>query len=81
MQDYAAMNKAYVELIPDPKPARTCVAVAELPMGTDVCNNHMADAQHLLNANTGRDRMYSPSVSMFAAVPCIRTRTKDESRH
>ena len=30
------MNKVYTEMIPDPKPARTCVAVAELPMGTDV---------------------------------------------
>ena len=37
MQDYAAMNNVYLEMIPDPKPARTCVAVAELPMGTDVC--------------------------------------------
>lgn len=36
MQDYAAMNHAYTEMIPDPKPARTCVAVADLPMGTDV---------------------------------------------
>ena len=26
-----------LELIPDPKPARTCVAVKELPFGTDVC--------------------------------------------
>lgn len=37
MQDYAAMNKVYTDMIPDPKPARTCVAVAELPFGTDVC--------------------------------------------
>lgn len=36
MDDYAAMNKVYTEIIPDPKPARTCVAVAQLPMGTDV---------------------------------------------
>lgn len=37
MQDYAAMNNVYTEMIPDPKPARTCVAVAALPFGTDVC--------------------------------------------
>ncbi|KIV96638.1 hypothetical protein PV10_00476 [Exophiala mesophila] len=36
MENYAAVNKAYLELIPDPKPARTCVAVKELPFGTDV---------------------------------------------
>ena len=36
MQDYAAMNKVYLELIPEPRPARTCVAVADLPFGTDV---------------------------------------------
>ncbi|KAK5942274.1 hypothetical protein PMZ80_004837 [Knufia obscura] len=44
MQDYAAMNHAYTEMIPDPKPARTCVAVADLPMGTDVeieCTAHL----------------------------------------
>ncbi|KAK5075579.1 hypothetical protein LTS08_001354 [Lithohypha guttulata] len=44
MQDYAAMNKVYTEMIPDPKPARTCVAVAELPMKTDVeieCTAHL----------------------------------------
>lgn len=36
MENYAAMNKIYGEMIPDPKPARTCVAVADLPFGTDV---------------------------------------------
>ncbi|KAG9770074.1 hypothetical protein ABEF95_008724 [Exophiala dermatitidis] len=36
MADYAAMNKAFLEIIPDPKPARTCVCVKELPMQTDV---------------------------------------------
>jgi 2-iminobutanoate/2-iminopropanoate deaminase len=36
MDNYAAHNKVWCELIPDPKPARTCVAVAGLPMGTDV---------------------------------------------
>lgn len=30
------MNAAYTKLIPDPKPARTCVAVAKLPMGSDI---------------------------------------------
>ena len=41
MQDYAAMNKVYTEMVPDPKPARTCVAVAELPFGTDVSEMHL----------------------------------------
>jgi len=36
MADYAAMNKAFLEIVPDPKPCRTCVAVKELPMKTDV---------------------------------------------
>ncbi|EHY55413.1 hypothetical protein HRR83_008856 [Exophiala dermatitidis] len=36
MADYAGMNKAFLEIIPDPKPARTCVCVKELPMQTDV---------------------------------------------
>jgi 2-iminobutanoate/2-iminopropanoate deaminase len=36
MENYAAHNKVWLEMVPDPKPARTCVAVKELPMGTDV---------------------------------------------
>ncbi|KIW69568.1 hypothetical protein PV04_05438 [Phialophora macrospora] len=36
MEDYAAMNNAYLEVVPDPKPARTCVCVKELPFKTDV---------------------------------------------
>jgi 2-iminobutanoate/2-iminopropanoate deaminase len=36
MQNFAAMNKVWVEMVQDPKPARTCVAVRELPFGTDV---------------------------------------------
>jgi len=35
MADYAAMNAAYVELFPH-RPARTCVAVAGLPLGARV---------------------------------------------
>ncbi|KAJ9611358.1 hypothetical protein H2200_004542 [Cladophialophora chaetospira] len=36
MDDYSAMNATYVKIIPDPKPARTCVCVKELPFKTDV---------------------------------------------
>ncbi|KAF2009181.1 hypothetical protein BU24DRAFT_455729 [Aaosphaeria arxii CBS 175.79] len=38
MADFGAMNEAYLEFFPDPafKPARTCVQVAGLPLGTDV---------------------------------------------
>ncbi|TDZ15677.1 Protein mmf1 [Colletotrichum orbiculare MAFF 240422] len=37
MTDFAAMNEAYDEFFTfDPKPARTCVAVYQLPLGTDV---------------------------------------------
>ena len=31
MANFAAMNKVYAELLPDPKPARSCVAVKTLP--------------------------------------------------
>jgi reactive intermediate/imine deaminase len=31
IDDYAAMNEVYEELIPDPKPARTAVEVGHLP--------------------------------------------------
>lgn len=47
MQDYAAMNKVYTEMIPDPKPARTCVAVADLPFGTDVSTTWPSLAQNV----------------------------------
>lgn len=36
MADYAAHNKVWCEIIGDPKPARTCVCVKELPFKTDV---------------------------------------------
>ncbi|KAL1407537.1 hypothetical protein Q8F55_006970 [Vanrija albida] len=36
-RDFDAVNEVYKELMPEPKPARTCVGVAELPAGgTDV---------------------------------------------
>lgn len=36
MDDYAAMNRIYVEAFAKPLPARTCVAVAGLPLGACV---------------------------------------------
>lgn len=38
MQDFGPMNEAYLEFFPDAniRPARTCVQVAGLPLGTDV---------------------------------------------
>ncbi|PLB50882.1 Endoribonuclease L-PSP [Aspergillus steynii IBT 23096] len=37
MADFSAMNEAWDEFFPqDPKPCRTCVAVLQLPLGTDV---------------------------------------------
>lgn len=36
MDNFAAMNRVYDTYFPHPKPARTCVAVKELPLGTDV---------------------------------------------
>lgn len=38
MQDFAALNQIYMRVFENvhPKPARTCVAVSALPMGTDV---------------------------------------------
>jgi 2-iminobutanoate/2-iminopropanoate deaminase len=36
MDDYAAMNEAYLERFPAPRPARSAVAVAELPRVANV---------------------------------------------
>lgn len=36
MQNFAAMNEAYKQYWGEIKPGRTCVAVKELPFGTDV---------------------------------------------
>ncbi|KAF2815076.1 endoribonuclease L-PSP [Mytilinidion resinicola] len=45
MTNFGAMNEAYLEFFPgDYLPARTCVAVKELPLGTDVeieCTAHL----------------------------------------
>ncbi|KAH8894527.1 Endoribonuclease L-PSP [Thozetella sp. PMI_491] len=35
-EDFSAMNSAYVEFFSTPRPARTCVFVKALPLGTDV---------------------------------------------
>ncbi|ORX39236.1 putative Brt1 [Kockovaella imperatae] len=36
-EDFESMNEVYEKMMPDPKPARTCVGVAQLPAGgTDV---------------------------------------------
>ncbi|KAH2058210.1 hypothetical protein KXV43_000289 [Aspergillus fumigatus] len=36
MGDFAAVNEVYQAAFGEPKPARTCVAVKTLPLGTDV---------------------------------------------
>ncbi|KAA8650095.1 RidA family protein [Aspergillus tanneri] len=36
MGDFTAVNEVYSSFFADPKPARTCVAVKTLPLGTDV---------------------------------------------
>lgn len=36
MDDWEEMSVAYAEILPAPRPARTVVAVAALPFGTDV---------------------------------------------
>ncbi|KAL7416452.1 Endoribonuclease L-PSP/chorismate mutase-like protein [Mrakia frigida] len=36
VEDFAAMNPAYVAAFPDPKPSRTCIGITALPGGTDV---------------------------------------------
>ncbi|KAG1749956.1 Endoribonuclease L-PSP [Suillus paluster] len=36
MDDYAAMNEEYIKLLPDPKPARTCIQAGKLPYDIDI---------------------------------------------
>ncbi|KAL1915401.1 uncharacterized protein VTP21DRAFT_6859 [Calcarisporiella thermophila] len=36
MGNFSSMNEAYNELLPEPKPARTCVQVANLPRNVDI---------------------------------------------
>ncbi|KAE8312476.1 Endoribonuclease L-PSP/chorismate mutase-like protein [Aspergillus transmontanensis] len=36
MGDFGSMNEVYATFFSDPMPARTCVCVKELPLGTDV---------------------------------------------
>lgn len=36
-RDFVAVNEVWKDIMPEPKPARTCIGVAELPAGgTDV---------------------------------------------
>lgn len=45
MKDFAPMNEVYAKVFnKEPKPCRTCVAVHQLPFGTDVeieCTAHL----------------------------------------
>ncbi|KAF4976950.1 hypothetical protein FZEAL_6454 [Fusarium zealandicum] len=49
MENFALVNEAYDEFFTwEPKPARTCVAVFQLPLGTDVeieCTAFLAESQ------------------------------------
>jgi len=36
MDDFDAMNEVYTKLLPDPKPARTCIQAGKLPGDVDV---------------------------------------------
>ncbi|KAG2751959.1 YjgF-like protein [Suillus brevipes Sb2] len=36
MGDYPAVNEEYIKLIPDPKPARTCIQAGGLPWDVDI---------------------------------------------
>ncbi|KAJ7900313.1 Endoribonuclease L-PSP [Mycena olivaceomarginata] len=36
MNNFASMNEVYEKLLPNPKPARTCIQAAKLPNGVDV---------------------------------------------
>ncbi|CAO1625566.1 unnamed protein product [Parajaminaea phylloscopi] len=36
MDDFAAMNEVYQEMIPSPKPSRTCIQAGKLPLDTDI---------------------------------------------
>lgn len=36
MGDYAAVNEEYIKLLPDPKPARTCIQAGGLPFDVDI---------------------------------------------
>ncbi|KAJ7630907.1 Endoribonuclease L-PSP [Roridomyces roridus] len=36
MDNFAAMNEVYEKLLPVPKPARSCIQAAKLPLGVDV---------------------------------------------
>ncbi|KAF7792636.1 hypothetical protein EIP86_003733 [Pleurotus ostreatoroseus] len=36
MDDFAAMNQVYEQLLPTPKPSRTCIQAARLPNDVDV---------------------------------------------
>uniref|UniRef100_A0A1Y1KXU5 Uncharacterized protein n=1 Tax=Photinus pyralis TaxID=7054 RepID=A0A1Y1KXU5_PHOPY len=48
MDDYDIMNEAYMNVMPEPRPPRTCVAVKEIPFGTDIeieCIAALGDAR------------------------------------
>lgn len=66
INDWEEMSKAYAEVVPEPRPARTAVAVKALPFGTDVSLRLLMLGTHLL---TESDRLKS-SVSLICRMLC-----------
>ena len=46
MDDRIAMDEVYIAALPEPLPARTCIAVAELPFGARIELDVVATAAH-----------------------------------
>lgn len=38
MAKWGEMTDAYMEMVPEPRPARTCVEVSKLPLNAEVSN-------------------------------------------
>ena len=72
MADYAAHNKVWCEIINDPKPARTCVCVKELPFKTDVSSvlpTLFPGGRVRLTSMEGGDRVYRAFVRLEQGTP------------
>ncbi|KAL9594009.1 MAG: hypothetical protein Q9219_007264 [cf. Caloplaca sp. 3 TL-2023] len=84
MTNFAAMNRVYDTFFEDPKPCRTCVAVSELPMKTDVeieCIAHLTKANGVQKPSL--DSGYGGSEGLGLTIASTTTRkspTKESVR-
>ncbi|KAI4095121.1 MAG: hypothetical protein LQ344_001772 [Seirophora lacunosa] len=74
MTNFAAMNRVYDTFFERPKPCRTCVAVKELPLKTDVeikCIAHLSIEEHHKHHEEPPEELHVPQPAVASRIPFV----------